>query len=380
MVEGSADDAFRAELRAWLTEHPPPAVEVAETLAEAEQLRAWQRTLHADGWVGVHWPAEHGGRGASLTQIAIYNEELARASAPSIPGRVGVTLVGPTLMVHGSDDQRSRWLPRILDATDVWCQMFSEPAAGSDLTALATRAEQRGDTYVVTGQKVWSSYATFANWGIALVRTDRDAPKHKGISMLAIPMDARGVDVRPLRQITGDNEFNEVFLDEVEVPVENLIGPENEGWRVANTTLGNERAGSFIWREQIGHALGLQRLWNVCASNGRLCDARVRQRLARSWIDAELFRLHNGRTLAQLARGEEIGSESSLVKLFWAEASQRLYETATDVLGPDMLLRDGEWVHGLLSSRANSIMGGTSEIQRTIIGERVLGLPREQER
>ena len=373
-------DAFRAEFRAWLAAHPPPEIQIAETVAEADQLRAWQRALHSDRWVGVHWPVEHGGRAASLTQIAIYNEELARAGAPPIPGRVGVTLVGPTLMVHGTDEQRRRWMPRILDATDLWCQLFSEPGAGSDLTALSTRAERRDDTFVVTGQKVWSSYATIANWGIALVRTDRDAPQHKGISMLAIPMDARGVHVRPLRQITGDNEFNEVFLDEVEVPASNVIGPENEGWRVASTTLANERAGSFIWREQIRHAVGLQTLWHTCASTGRLGDALVRQRLARSWIDAELFRLHNERTLTRLARGDDIGAESSVVKLFWAEASQRLYETATDVLGPEMLLTNGEWVHGLLSSRANSIMGGTSEIQRTIIGERILGLPREQER
>jgi alkylation response protein AidB-like acyl-CoA dehydrogenase len=379
-------EKFRAELREWLAVHVPPTVEVAATVEEAEALRSWQRMLHAGGWVGVHWPVEYGGRGASMTQVAIYNEELARAAAPPLLGRVGVTLVGPTLMVHGTEDQRARWMPRILGADDVWCQLFSEPGAGSDLASLSTRAVERDGVYRVTGQKVWSSYATFAGMAIALVRTDPDAPAHKGISMLAIPMDAKGVDVRPLRQMTGEREFNEVFLDDVAVPVENLIGPQHEGWRVANTTLANERGASFIWREQVLHEVALDHLTRSCRRRGRNCDARVRQRLAQSWIDVEIFRLHNARTLARIGRGEEIGAESSIVKLFWAGLSQRLYETATDVLGPGALLADpadddgidgGRWARGLLTSRANSIMGGTSEIQRNIIAERVLGLPRE---
>src|SRR5207244_8180252 len=198
-------------------------------------LREWQRTMHAGGWVGVHWPVGHGGRGASPAQVAVYNEELARVGAPPLLGRAGVTLVGPTLMAHGTEEQRARWMPRILAADDIWCQLFSEPDAGSDLAGLSTRAEKRDGAYIVKGQKVWSSYAQFADWGIALVRTDPAAPKHKGISMLAVPMDAKGVDVRPLRQMTGESEFNEVFLDGVEVPVANLIGPENEGWGVAGT-------------------------------------------------------------------------------------------------------------------------------------------------
>ena len=281
-------------------------------------------------------------------------------------------------------------MPRILGADDVWCQLFSEPGAGSDLASLSTRAPKSGGAYRVTGQKVWSSYATFADMGIALVRTDPDAPPHKGISMLAIPMDAKGVDVRPLRQMTGDYEFNEVFFDEVEVPVENLIGPENEGWRVANTTLGNERGGSFVWKEQVLLEAASDRLAKACARAGAARDdARVRQQLAQSWIDVEIFRLHNARTLDRLARGEEIGAESSIVKLFWAGASQRLYDTATTrararsaLLMPDDAgaIDGGRWARGLLSTRANSIMGGTSEIQRNIIGERVLGLPGSRQR
>jgi alkylation response protein AidB-like acyl-CoA dehydrogenase len=376
---------FRDELRAWLTAHAPPAVEVAATLDDAETLRAWQRALHAGNWVGIHWPVEYGGRGASLAQVAIYNEELARAGAPPLLGRAGLTLVGPTLMAHGTEEQRARWMPRILGADDIWCQLFSEPGAGSDLASLSTRALKRGGAYRVTGQKVWSSYATFADMGIALVRTDPNAPSHKGISMLAIPMDAKGVDVRPLRQMTGDYEFNEVFLDYVKVPVENLIGPENDGWRVANTTLANERGASFVWKEQVLLEAASAGLARACAHQGRTKDACVRQRLAQSWIDAEIFRLHNARTLHLLSRGEEIGAESSVVKLFWADASRRLYDTATALLGPAALLMPddggaldrGRWARGLLATRANSIMGGTSEIQRNIIGERVLGLPRE---
>jgi len=305
--------------------------------------------------------------------------------APQILGRAGVSLVGPTLMAHGTDTQRRQWMRRILSGDDVWCQLFSEPDAGSDLAALSTRAEKRGGVYVVTGQKVWSSYARFADWGIGLVRTDADAPRHTGISMLAIPMAAKGVEVRPLRQITGESEFNEVFLDRVEVPVENLIGPENEGWRIANTTLANERGASFVWKEQVLQEVAFDLLLKACARAGRLDDPRVRQRLAQARIEVEIFRLHNERTLDRLARGEEVGSESSLVKLFWAGMSQRLRETAVAVLGPDALLAAGDehaidrgrWVRELLATRANSIMGGTNEIQRNVIGERLLGLPRE---
>ncbi|HEV3133674.1 MAG TPA: acyl-CoA dehydrogenase family protein [Acidimicrobiia bacterium] len=376
---------FRDELRSWLREHPPPDIDVAATVEEADALRAWQGALAAGRWVGIHWPVEYGGRGASLTHVAAYNEELARAQVPQILGRAGVSLVGPTLMRHGTETQRRQWMTRILSGDDIWCQLFSEPDAGSDLAALSTRADKRGGVYVVTGQKLWSSYAKFADWGIGLVRTDSDAPRHSGISMLAIPMTAKGVDVRPLRQITGESEFNEVFLDAVEVPVENLIGPENEGWRVANTTLANERGASFVWKEQVLQEVALDLLVNACARAGRLGDPVVRQRLAQARIEVEIFRLHNERTLDRLARGEEVGSESSLVKLFWAGMSQRLHDTAVGVLGPDALVVSGDeyaidrgrWVRELLATRANSIMGGTNEIQRNVIGERLLGLPRE---
>ena len=384
-VASTDDAAFRDELRVWLGQHPPPDVEVAATAADSDRLREWQQSLHGGGWVGIHWPIEYGGRGASYAQVAIYNEELARANAPSLLGRAGISLVGPTLMAHGTEEQRQRWMRRILSGDDVWAQLFSEPDAGSDLAGLATRGERRGGSYFVTGQKVWSSYARFADWGIALVRTDSTAAPHKGISMLAIPMTAEGVQIRPLRQITGESEFNEVFLDDVEIPLENVIGPEHEGWRVANTTLANERGATFVWKEQVLHQVAVDLLVRACARRGNSEDPVVRQRLAQAWIDVELFRLHNERTLTRLERGEEIGAESSVVKLFWAGMSQRLAETAVAILGPDVLLLTGDhdavdggrWAHALLATRANSIMGGTSEIQRNIIGERLLGLPRE---
>jgi alkylation response protein AidB-like acyl-CoA dehydrogenase len=359
-VVGRSSVALRDELRAWLAEHPPPAAD------DVDAMRDWQRALHAGGWVGIHWPVEYGGRGASVTQVAVYNEELARAGAPPLLGRAGITLVGPTLIAHGTEAQRTRWMPRILSGDDVWCQLFSEPGAGSDLVALSTRATKCGGAYRVTGQKVWSSYATSANMGIALVRTDPDAPPHKGISMLAVPMDAPGVDIRPLHQMTGEYEFNEVFLDDVVVPVDNLIGPENDGWRVANTTLANERGASFIWREQVLQQEAITALIAECARRGVTDDPRVRQRLAQSWIEVELFRLHS-----------EIGAEPSVVKLWWAMISQHLAETAVAALGPDALITPGQWAHTLLATRANSIMGGTSEIQKNLIGERLLGLPRE---
>jgi len=384
-VTADVDAAFRAELRAWLVEHPPPAVAVAGTADEAAILRDWQRTLHAGRWMGIHWPVESGGRGASMTQVAIYHQELARVGAPAVLGRAGVSLVGPTLMTHGTEEQRARWMHRILGADDIWCQLFSEPDAGSDLASLTTRAERRHDAWVVTGQKVWSSYATWASWGICLARTDPAAPPHRGISMLAVRMDAPGVEVRPLRQITGEHEFNEVFLDGVEVPVTDVIGPEHGGWQVANTTLANERGASFVWKEQQAYGVAMERLLAECAERGLTADARVRQRLAAAWTDVEIFRWHNARTLARMERGDDLGPESSLVKLFWAGMSQRFTETATDLVGADTLLDPtdahagavGRWVAGLLAARANSIMGGTSEIQKNIVGERLLGLPRE---
>jgi len=380
-----SDLVFRDELRGWLAEHRPPDIDVASDFREVETLREWQRTLAGGRWVGIHWPVEYGGRGASLVQVAIYNEELARARAPQILGRAGVNLVGPTLMAYGTDEQKERWLAKILSAEHIWCQLFSEPGAGSDLAGLSTRAERRGDTYYVTGQKVWSSYAKVADFGICLARTDPDAPKHRGISMLSLPMDAPGVDVRPLRQITGESEFNEVFFDEVPVPADHLIGVENDGWRVAGTTLANERGTSFVWKEQVLHEVARDLLLQRALADGRFDEPLVRQKIAQSWIDVEIFRLHNARTLTRLEKGEQIGPESSMVKLFWTQTTQRMAEHAGAIIGPDALrtaedplaVDGGRWARAMLWSRAASIAGGSSEIQHNIIAERILGLPRE---
>jgi alkylation response protein AidB-like acyl-CoA dehydrogenase len=342
-------------VRKWFTEHPQPS----------------PRELVDAGFVVPHWPRPYGLDAEPELQLII-EDEMRRAGVAKPTNPIGIGHCGPILVALGSEEQKERYIWPMLTAEEMWCQLFSEPGAGSDLAALSTRAEKRGNTYVVNGQKVWSSYATFASWGIALVRTDPDAPNHKGISMLAVAMDAPGVEIRPLQQMTREHEFNEVFFDDVEVPVDHVIGPEHEGWRVANTTLANERGASFIWREQVLHQLAIARLIDTCD----LSDPVTRDAIARSWIEIEIFRLHNARTLARIARGEELGAESSVVKLFWANLSQRFYENATTAAGPKAMLED-EWGFGMLTSRATSIMGGTSEIQRNIIGERLLGLPRE---
>ena len=381
------DEQFRDELRAWLAEHPPPAVDVATTPEEAEALRAWQRTLHAGGWVGIHWPVEYGGRGASPAQVAIYNEELARAGAPPLLGRGGISLVGPTLMAHGTEEQRRRWMPRILAGDDVWCQLFSEPDAGSDLAGLTTRAEQarrRLRRERAEGVVVVRAVRRLGD----RARAHRSATRRttRGSRCWRSRWTAKGVEIRPLRQITGESEFNEVFLDDVEVPVENLIGPEHEGWRVANTTLANERGASFVWKEQVLHEVamdqpdrGVRRA--RAGSATRACASGSRGRGSMSRSSACTTRARSTR----LARGEELGAgveprEAVLGRHEPAarrDRGRRARARRAAHAGRRRARR--RWPVGarLLATRANSIMGGTSEIQRNIIGERLLGLPRE---
>jgi alkylation response protein AidB-like acyl-CoA dehydrogenase len=379
-----ADEAFRAELRAWLAAHVPRAADDAETPSLADEvarLRAWQRTLHAAGWVGIHWPKAYGGRGASVVQNYLLQEELAAARAPEIINRIGVNLVGPTLIAHGTEEQKRRFLPAILPAEELWCQLFSEPGAGSDLTALRTRAEPAPGGWVVSGQKVWTSYAQFARWGILLARTDPGAAKARGISYLICDMEAPGVSVRPLRQMTGSEEFNEVFLDGVFVPHEHLVGREHEGWRIATTTLAHERGTSP--RQLVIHRMLLDDLLRL-ARGPAAADPVLRQRLAAHFIDVEITRLNNWRTLSRLARDQPVGPESSFVKLFWSEMSQRMHDTLMTLLGPRGLcwqpgphaVAGGRLARSYLYYRASTLFAGTSEIQRNILAERVLGLPR----
>ena len=370
-----AEQAFRSELRAWLAANVPrePLPETLE--AEAAYLTAWQRALYDAGWAAVHWPRQYGGRSASLTEAAIFQEEMARARAPQMMNRVGINNVGPTLIAHGSEAQRQRYLARILSGEEIWCQLYSEPNAGSDLASLRTRAERHGDDFIVNGQKVWTSYAQFAAFGILLARTDPSAPPHRGISCFLVDMRSPGITIRPLRQLTGSAEFSETFFDNVLVPRQNLIGPEHDGWRVATTTLAHERGTAFSFKEQVLHKIYVDELGELLRARGVAADPVLRQRYAARVIEVEILRLHNCRTMTRLARGELPGAESSIAKLFWADMSQELTALGVDALGPDAQL-PGRWQQRMLWSRCASIAGGTSEIQRNIVAQRLLGLPR----
>jgi alkylation response protein AidB-like acyl-CoA dehydrogenase len=308
-------------------------------------------------------------------QLAIFNMEYARSRAPQPVNRVGINLAGPTLLAHGTVEQQRRWLPAILTADEIWCQLFSEPGAGSDLAALTTRAERTDGGWLVTGQKVWTSYARHARWGIALVRTDPAATKHRGISYVVVDMTASGIEIRPLVQITGEPEFNEVFFEECFVPDGHLVGGLHEGWAVANTTLAHERGTSFPFKEQVVHEVYLDELYAEARARGRLDDTELADALTQSFVELRVLRLHNWRTLSRLSKGAAPGPESSFVKLAWTDMTQHLSDTALSVLGAEAPLA-GRWGRQWLWSRAASIAGGTSEIQRTIIGDRILGLPR----
>ncbi|MGZ6957346.1 MAG: acyl-CoA dehydrogenase family protein [Acidimicrobiia bacterium] len=383
------EQALARECREWLHTHLPWEYGVGlpprfdDLAAEVAFGRDWQRQLAEGRWVGVAWPEELGGRGAGPIGHYIVTEELARARAPELVGRIGVNLVGPTLLAPGTDEQRARWLPRILNAEEIWCQLFSEPGAGSDLTSLTTRARRVPGGWVVDGQKVWTSYAQFADWGVCLARTDPDAPKSKGISYLVVDMHAPGVEVRPLRQITDESEFNEVFFADVFVPEDRIVGPEHEGWRIANSTLTHERGVNP--RQLVVHAQLLDELLQSAAAMGAWDDPRLAPRLAQAYVEVQLFRLHNWRSVSRTARGAEPGPVGSINKLWWSEMSKRLHDTVMAALGPAAPLwgaaahnpASGRWQRSWLYYQASSIWAGTNEIQRNVVGERTLGLPRE---
>jgi alkylation response protein AidB-like acyl-CoA dehydrogenase len=385
----AGQETLRTEFRQWLVDHlpweygvglPPRLDDLAEAVAFG---RDWQGQLAADRWVGVTWPTAYGGRGLGALENYLVTEELARARAPELVGRIGVNLVGPTLLAHGTDTQKEQWLPDILGARQLWCQLFSEPDAGSDLASLTTRAVRTDGGYLVSGRKVWTSYAQFADWGLCLARSDPDAPKRQqGITMLVVDMHAEGVEVRPLVQLTGEAEFNEVHLEGVFVPDDRRVGEENHGWTVANSTLSHERGVNP--RQLVIHGQLIEELLRLAAEKDAFDDWRLRQHLADAYTEVRLFQIHNWRSLTRLAKGEEPGPEGSALKLYWSEMTKRLHQTAMDVLGPEAPLYtgatdnpgDGAWQRSWLYYQAASIFAGTNEIQRTLVGERVLGLPR----
>jgi alkylation response protein AidB-like acyl-CoA dehydrogenase len=384
-------EAFRDECRTWLHEHlpweygqglPPHFDDLADEVAF---LRQWQSQLAAGRWVGVTWPSEYGGRGAGALLHYIVSEELARARAPELVGRIGINLVGPTLLAHGTDAQKARWLPDILDASQLWCQLFSEPDAGSDLASLSTKAirDESAGGWRIEGQKVWTSYAQFADWGLLLARSDPDASKHRGITAFGIDMHQPEVDVRPLRQITDEHDFNEVFFDGAFVPDDQVVGPLNDGWRVSSSTLTHERGTNP--RQLVIHAQLLEELLRLALEQGTYDDPRLQQRLAQAYVEVRLFQLHNWRSVSRIESGKPLGPEGSALKLYWSEMSKRLHDTAMAVLGDASPLwwgaadnpGDGRWQRSWLYYHAASVFAGTNEIQRTIIGERVLELPKE---
>jgi alkylation response protein AidB-like acyl-CoA dehydrogenase len=384
---------FRAELRAWLEANLSEDLQVEDAQdqrvspdrATLEKRIVWQKKMYAAGWVGISWPKEYGGRGANFMQQVIFDEEYFRARAPILPCMVGLNLLGPTLIHWGTEEQKKRYLPKILSADEIWCQGYSEPGAGSDLASLRTRAVDHGEHFVVNGQKVWTSGAHFADWCFLLVRTDPEKPKHHGISYILVDMKTPGVEVRPLVLLNGHRHFNEVFFSDVVVPKANLVGKLNEGWKVTTTTLMFERsgAGGRDHAAQIARLLELAKqfpsrqepAWN---------DSYIRQQLAQLAIEAKALQVTRLRGLSRRLRGEPPGPEGSILKLFGSELATRIADFSGMLLGPYATLETPtesvpdapRWTHRVLGARQYTIAGGTSEIQRNIIGERVLGLPK----
>jgi len=387
--------AFRAEVRAWFEANAERTTEASQSLSVMEafddtpeglaRAKEWQRKLSEARWSAITWPAEYGGRGAGPLESIVLGEELGRYDVPVQIFTIGLGMIGPTLIAHGTPEQKQRYLPAMLRGDEIWCQLWSEPDAGSDLASLKTRADRDGDHFVLNGQKVWTSGAHYCDFGLGVFRTDPNEPKHAGISALVVAMDTPGITIRPLRQLNGASHFNEVFFDDARVPAENLVGDINDGWRVARTTMMNERlsAGAGV---SLGEAMApMLALARRATSNGSAAtaDPRIRQRLAHAYTSSKLFDLTTARVRTAIANNAIPGPEVSVLKLFAALAGTEMAEVGIDLLGPaGMLAGDdgveaGRWVEGLLASFAMHIGGGTDEIQRNIIGETVLGLPRE---
>jgi len=387
-----AEIEFRQEFRAWLKLNIPKGWDPAQarSLSHAEALeprREFERRMGRDGWLGVAWPEEYGGRGATLMEQVIYQEELARAKAPGLAGHVGLQMVGPILMEVGTDEQRARFLPPILRGEEIWYQGFSEPNAGSDLAGLQTRAVADGDEWIVTGQKVWGGLAEFANWGAVLVRTDPDVPKHKGISFMVVDMKSPGIEIGDIREMHGGVNMNEVFFDQVRVPRDNVISAINDGWNAATRLLTWER-GVITLSIVVNYEIFWERLneyARVTKRGGRpLCDLpHFREGLAQTYVNIRMMKLANLRWLAHYLRGARPGLETSYMKLYWNKAHQSLTDLALEIGGVDALelpgseaALDGAYPVEWMASRATTILGGTEDIQRNIIAERIFGLPR----
>jgi alkylation response protein AidB-like acyl-CoA dehydrogenase len=388
-------ETFRSHVRTWLKDNMPgewtSRVMASSDVPRPEAydfLRGWQRKLYDAGFIGLTWPKEYGGRGLTFMEELILHEEMALAKAPPVLNILGVGMAGPTIIAYGTEEQKKRYPAKILSCDEIWCQGYSEPNAGSDLASLQTRAVKDGDHWVINGQKVWTSLAHIADYMMLLARTDSDAPRHKGITYFLLDMRAPGVTVKPLRQITGDPEFNEVFFDNVRVHESRVLGGVNNGWQVGLTTLMYERlALGFGLQVRLRIALdGLVELARRMEKHGRALtkDPVMRQKLAQLWIDTECLKYTGARAITKLLRGEIPGPEASTGKMIWVETHQKLQELAMELEGPySQLMRGSDWAvegamwqYTFLRSRANSIEGGTTEVQKNIIGERLLGLPK----
>jgi alkylation response protein AidB-like acyl-CoA dehydrogenase len=383
-----AEERFRAELRAFLASALPagwgtPACPPPDTIDDLVRFdRAFQKRLFDAGYAGLSWPKDYGGRGASLIEQIVFMEETARAKAPLPINLAGLTMAGPVLIRHGTDEQKRRFLRPILTSDEVWCQGFSEPGAGSDLAALRTSAALDGDDFVVNGQKVWTSFAHYAQWCMLLVRTNPTAAKHKGITFLVVDMRSPGITIRPLKQISGDDDFNELFFDGVRVPRGNVIGSVDDGWNIAITCLMHERA-TLTFQRQLQSRTALSEMLATLDERAQR-DRVLRQRFAQAYTESEIIRLTAYRNLTRQLRGHQPGPEGSVEKLFWSEMYQRQLELMLEVLGPygqlmpgsPHAVANGHWPHLFLYSRGRTIAAGSSEIQRNILAERVLGLPR----
>jgi alkylation response protein AidB-like acyl-CoA dehydrogenase len=382
----SAEEAFREEVRSWLETNLPAewrhrGIGGYREDEEEEIQREWQSRLYEAGWLKLAWPVTEGGRGATPVMQAVYQEEMARAGAPIILGRLGVTLLAPTLLVHGSQWQKEQYVEKILSGELIFCQGFSEPDAGSDLAGLRARAEKKDGRWILNGQKTWSSGAHYADRSFLLARTSTDGEPHKGISFFLVDMKQPGVEVRRIKQMTGGGEFGEIFLTNAEVEERDLVGEPGTGWKIAMTVFGFERGG-------LAQAARFERVVSELASlvrnNGHGADPDVRQRVAQAQIEAHVFRLNGLRNLTRAAQGQAPGPEASVTKLYWSEMDKRIQETAVSVQGaygalaPDspFAIEDGRWQYGWMWAQAETIYAGSSEIQRNIIAERVLGLPR----